>query len=125
MFGTGDAQIDRFIKGDRKTKKLKPGKTLDYRYTNNGGRQNLKLWFGLEIQVSHHYAKITVPGYYHGKLLGLCGNNNQEIEDDFIKKDGTQLKFIANEQADLIGSHGYKQSRIEQEVANSWILGII
>ena len=42
------------------------------------------------------YAEITVPGYYYDELVGIWGNNNQRIEDDFITKNGKQLQLIIN-----------------------------
>ncbi|XP_056652070.1 IgGFc-binding protein [Monodelphis domestica] len=45
--------------------------------------------FGLRVTYDLVYhVRVTVPGNYHSKLCGLCGNYNGKPEDDFQKPDG-------------------------------------
>uniref|UniRef100_A0A8C6SB45 VWFD domain-containing protein n=1 Tax=Neogobius melanostomus TaxID=47308 RepID=A0A8C6SB45_9GOBI len=45
--------------------------------------------FGLEVSYdTHHYVKIQVPPSYQGATCGLCGNFNNDPDDDFQTPEG-------------------------------------
>ncbi|KAM9631636.1 IgGFc-binding protein-like [Trichechus inunguis] len=47
--------------------------------------------FGLRVAYDlNYYARVTIPGNYHGQLCGLCGNYNGDPKDDFQKPNGSQ-----------------------------------
>ncbi|KAM9226326.1 IgGFc-binding protein [Dugong dugon] len=47
--------------------------------------------FGLRVAYDlKYYARVTIPGNYHGQLCGLCGNYNGDPKDDFLKPNGSQ-----------------------------------
>lgn len=51
--------------------------------------------FGLRVTYDLVYhVTITVPGNYHGKTCGLCGNYNDNNEDDFLLPDGKATKDL-------------------------------
>ncbi|KAK9394606.1 IgGFc-binding protein-like [Crotalus adamanteus] len=40
----------------------------------------------------YSYARVIIPNSYANALCGLCGNANQDPNDDFLMKDGTQTE---------------------------------
>ncbi|CAJ0928315.1 unnamed protein product, partial [Ranitomeya imitator] len=45
--------------------------------------------FGLQVRFDgNQRVVINIPGYYSGKVCGLCGNFNGNPADDFLNPDG-------------------------------------
>ncbi|CAJ0928313.1 unnamed protein product [Ranitomeya imitator] len=45
--------------------------------------------FGLQVWFDgNQRVQVTIPGYYSGKVCGLCGNFNGNPADDFLNPDG-------------------------------------
>ncbi|XP_051755695.1 zonadhesin, like isoform X34 [Ctenopharyngodon idella] len=48
--------------------------------------------FGLKVQWDgNHYAKISVPSSYYDQMCGLCGDYDENPNNDFTKPDGSQV----------------------------------
>ncbi|XP_026549084.1 IgGFc-binding protein-like, partial [Notechis scutatus] len=53
----------------------------------------IKTDFDLSVSFDwYSYARVIVPDSYANALCGLCGNANQDQNDDFLMKDGTQAE---------------------------------
>ncbi|XP_054850531.1 zonadhesin [Eublepharis macularius] len=53
--------------------------------------------FGLRVRFDgNHYAEVSVPWAYSGRLCGLCGNYNGEKSDDNLMPNGTSAGSSAN-----------------------------
>uniref|UniRef100_A0A8C6S9C7 VWFD domain-containing protein n=1 Tax=Neogobius melanostomus TaxID=47308 RepID=A0A8C6S9C7_9GOBI len=51
--------------------------------------------FGLEVSYdTHHYVKIQVPPSYQGATCGLCGNFNNDPDDDFQTPEGEVVSAV-------------------------------
>lgn len=49
--------------------------------------------FGMGLSFgSWNYVQVTLPSTYTGAVNGLCGNNNGNPSDDFVKRDGVTAK---------------------------------
>ncbi|XP_058017549.1 IgGFc-binding protein-like, partial [Ahaetulla prasina] len=53
----------------------------------------IKTDFNLRVSFDwYSYARVIVPDSYANALCGLCGNANEDQNDDFLMKDGTQAE---------------------------------
>ncbi|XP_032083374.1 IgGFc-binding protein-like [Thamnophis elegans] len=53
----------------------------------------IKTDFDLRVSFNwYSYARVIVPDSYANALCGLCGNANEDQNDDFLMKDGTQAE---------------------------------
>ncbi|XP_060549962.1 IgGFc-binding protein-like isoform X2 [Pantherophis guttatus] len=53
----------------------------------------IKTDFDLSVSFDwYSYARVIVPDSYANALCGLCGNANEDQNDDFLMKDGTQAE---------------------------------
>ncbi|XP_077312503.1 IgGFc-binding protein-like [Lithobates pipiens] len=59
----------------------------------SGALANLQTRFGMGLSYgSWNYVRVTLPSTYIGAVNGLCGNNNGNPSDDFVKRDGVTAK---------------------------------
>jgi hypothetical protein len=102
---------------------LTPRDEVSFSYQNVNSVHVLEVYFGLVVKL-YFYEKLTirVPAYFNN-LVGVCGNNNLNRDDDFILKDGTILR-MESEVGNSIFER-YSDSPVEKEVAKSWLLGQI
>ncbi|KAM9299516.1 IgGFc-binding protein-like [Gastrophryne carolinensis] len=59
----------------------------------SGTHIKLQASFGLSLSYDgHDYLRVKVPNTYTGAVGGLCGNNNGNPSDDFVKRDRVTAK---------------------------------
>uniref|UniRef100_S4RDG9 Tectorin alpha n=1 Tax=Petromyzon marinus TaxID=7757 RepID=S4RDG9_PETMA len=60
------------------------------RASQSGSSVAISTDFGLTVTYdTDHYATITVPGAFKGRLCGVCGNYNDDERDEFTMPNGT------------------------------------
>lgn len=71
---------------------LKDGKI---QISQNEGRVILQTDFGLQVTYDEDWAvMVAVPSSYFGATCGLCGNFNEDAEDEMKLADGTQAASV-------------------------------
>ena len=75
-----------------------PGVTI----TTNGRFIRIETDFGLVVESDGvSTATVRIPSTYSGKMGGLCQNANDDITDDLILKDGTDVSSEANKYSSI------------------------
>jgi len=63
--------------------------------SQNDGRTILQTDFGLQVTYDEDWAvMVAVPSSYFGVTCGLCGNFNEDTEDETTLPDGTQASSV-------------------------------
>lgn len=63
--------------------------------SQNEGRTILQTDFGLQVTYDEDWAiMVAVPSSYFGATCGLCGNFNEDTEDETTLSDGTQAASV-------------------------------
>ena len=82
------------------------GSRLDLK---RGSVINLRTSFGLSISFDGRWtAKVQLSGNYMGQTCGICGNFNQEKNDDFVMRNGTSVAHVTKAQAYFMIGNSYK-----------------
>ena len=87
---------------------------LHEKFVTMGNRPNLvsySTWFGLEIEHEGSAARIRLPQWYSEKVEGLCGNFDQEKENDWFLRNGTVLPY---------SDTSFMQTEAELSIASDW-----
>ena len=70
-----------------------PGDNGDFVLTKAGNKITITTWHGFIVSQAVNTVDIRVPGYYHGRTYGLCGDNNKDETNDYMTKDWEVLPY--------------------------------
>ena len=82
--------------------------------TRHSGQASYRTSFGLEFTQAGISGTIKLPFAYNGKVVGLCGNYNQNKTDDYQCVDGTVFPYD--------GGDGYKLTNSEFQTSKCWMI---
>ena len=95
--------------------KIYPGDNGDFELTKAGKKLIITTWHGFKVSQAVNTVDIRVPGYYHGRTYGLCGDNDKDAKNDYMTSDWEVLPYPPQ--------GGYKRWWQEAVSAESWITG--
>ena len=78
---------------------------------NTPDQVSFSTWFGLEIEHEGSSARVRLPQWYSKQIEGLCGDFDQQKENDWFLRNGTVLPFDDN---------SFTGSESEYLIANDW-----